>query len=105
MALGTDSTMSGSATLLDELQFAQTTGLAAKKELLKMVTSIPASIFKMTNGSVFLEEGSAADLILVKDTGKPPEQILRNLKPGDIELVMVNGLPRLASEYLAGLLD
>lgn len=105
VALGTDSTMSGSATLLDELQFAQTTGLAAKKELLKMVTSIPASIFKMTNGSGFLKEGSPADLIVVKDIGKPPEEILLNLKPGDIELVLVNGQPRLASESLAGFMD
>lgn len=105
VALGTDSTMSGSATLLDELQFAQTTGFAAKKELLKMATSIPASIFKMTNGLGFLKEGSPADLIVVKDTGKPPEEILLNLKPGDIELVMVNGEPRLASESFAGFLD
>jgi len=101
VALGSDSTLSGSPTLLDELRAAHSTGMASPAELLEMVTTNPAFIFHLPAGSGTLEEGAPADLLLLPDTGKTVPDTLLNATPKDVPLVLVDGEPRLADKAVA----
>jgi cytosine/adenosine deaminase-related metal-dependent hydrolase len=98
MAIGTDSTLSGSPTLLEELRVAKSTGMAMPEELLEMVTTSAASIFHLPDGAGTLEEGAPADLFLLPDSGKSAVEALLNATPAEVALVTVDGEPRLANE-------
>jgi cytosine/adenosine deaminase-related metal-dependent hydrolase len=95
IALGTDSTLSGSPTLLDELRAANNTGMASPPELLEMVTSNAASIFDLRIGTGTLEEGAPADVFLLPDIGKTVPITLLDATSKDVTLVLVDGEPRL----------
>jgi cytosine/adenosine deaminase-related metal-dependent hydrolase len=101
IGLGTDSTLSGSAHLLDELRVAAGTGLASPEELLNMVTTRAAAILQLGDGRGTLAEGAPADLVLLRDRGGPPAEVLLDSTPADVALVTVGGRPRLASPALA----
>lgn len=106
LALGTDSTLSGAATLLDELRAARDSGLAKPAELLEMVTTGAASIFGLKDGRGTLRESAPADLLLLPDTAAaPPHETLLQAAPADVTGVFVGGKPRLADCYLAESLD
>lgn len=104
VALGTDSTLSGSAHLLDELRCAATTGLAAPRQLVAMVTTAAARIFRLHDGRGTLEPGAPADLVLLRDRGADAADTLLASRPADVELVVVAGRPRLASPRMAAAL-
>jgi cytosine/adenosine deaminase-related metal-dependent hydrolase len=101
LALGTDSTLSGSTTLLDELRAAQATGLATPAELLEMVTTQAASMFALGDGRGTLRAGAPADVILVPDRGGPAAASLLAAAPADLTLVLTDGMPRRASGQVA----
>ena len=101
VAVGTDSTLSGSPTLLKELRVAHSTGMATATELLEMVTSNPQSIFKLKIGSGTLDEGASADMLVLTDYGKMPTETLLNTTLSDVAMVMVDGEVRLANSSLA----
>lgn len=103
VALGTDSTLSGSPTLWDELRVARSTGLASPTELLGMVTVRAAAIFALA--PPVLEAGSRADLILLPETGRPAAESLLAATPQELMLVLVDGLARLADPALASQLE
>lgn len=105
VALGSDSTLSGSPTLLDELRVAHSTGMASPAELLEIVTTNPATIFYLRAGSGTLKEGAPADVFLLPDTGKTAPDTLLNATPGDVSLVLVDGEPRLLDKALTEKLD
>ncbi|GHN00396.1 hypothetical protein WSM22_18850 [Cytophagales bacterium WSM2-2] len=52
VVLGTDSLMTGPATLLDEMRVARETGMASTREIYDMVTSVPAKIFHMATPEI-----------------------------------------------------
>ncbi|MEX0746750.1 MAG: amidohydrolase family protein, partial [Rhodothermales bacterium] len=62
VALGTDSTLSGSATLLDEIRFVRKHGEIDDEELFGMVTTDAARIFRLRDGRGTLREGGLADI-------------------------------------------
>lgn len=101
LALGTDSTLTGSPTLLDEARAAAETGLASGDEILGMVTAGAARIFGLGGGRGRIEEGAAADLTVVPDAAGGAAQALLAARPADLALVTVAGRPRLARPEVA----
>lgn len=100
VGLGTDSTISGQLTLLDELRAAAQTGLAAPDDLLRMVTTTAAGIFALDDGRGRLVEGGAGDLVVLRARGSTAATSLLAATLDDIELVVVAGQPRFASAEL-----
>ncbi len=99
IALGSDSTLTGSPTLLSEMQFAFQAGLASPEEIFNLVTVTPAKIFNLPAPRVTL--GSAADLFILP-TGHENyfENLVHSTSP-QIELVIVQGEPRFGGESVA----
>ncbi len=99
LALGTDSTLTGSPTLLDEARVAAATGLASAEEVLDMVTAGAAAIFGLAGGRI--AAGRPADLALVPARGAGAAGDLLAARPADLGLVAVGGRPRLARPRVA----
>lgn len=93
VALGSDSTLTGSPTLLHEMQLASKTNYAAVNEIYEMVTRIPAQIFNLSNPQIV--PGQPADLFITPVKHEDYFENLINIQPADISLVLVNGIPRL----------
>ena len=89
ITLGTDSTMTGSATLLDEMKIAFETGLATDNEIYYMVTDIARNIFGLPDQSVSITH--PADLFIASIKHKNYFENLIHLTPSDINLVLING--------------
>lgn len=106
LALGTDSTLSGSPTLLDELKVARATGMADPDELLNMVTAGAAAALGIPHkGAGLLQEQVPADLVLLPDTATSPGETLLSSTPDQVMLVLVNGEIRMADCSLIEKLD
>ena len=99
VALGSDSTLTGLPTLLDEMQFASQTKLADADEIYDQVTLNPSLIFNLPTPSI--EVNKPADLFIIPITNKDYVQNLINTHPSSIELVLVQGVPRLCDESIA----
>ena len=70
VALGTDSTVTGSPTLFDELRVAASTRLVEPPALLEMVTTQAAKIFALGERRGTLRIGAPADVLLLPDDGQ-----------------------------------
>jgi cytosine/adenosine deaminase-related metal-dependent hydrolase len=104
VALGTDSTLTGSPTLLDEMRAGLDTGLASADEIVAMVTAGAARIFGLDDrGRV--AEGLAADLVVLPDSGGRPADALLAATPADLTLVVVGGDVRSAAAEPAEILE
>lgn len=101
IALGTDSTLTGSPTLLDEARAAHATGLASAAEILEMVTAGAARIFGARPPRI--RPGAAADLVVLPERGGAAASLLA-ARPRDLALVTIAGRPRLARPELAAAL-
>ena len=93
VSLGTDSTLTGSPTLLDELEAAGKTKSVSSREIFEMVTLLPARIFNLP--SPLIAVGQPADLFVTPIKKDDYFENLLKIKPANISLVMSNGLPRL----------
>ncbi len=100
VALGTDSTLSGGLTLLDELRRAAETGEASPDELLAMVTHQATIAFDLRDGRGALEPGGRADLVVVPNRGSAATSLLA-ARSRDLALVLVGGRARLARPDIA----
>jgi len=99
VSLGTDSSMSGSLNLLEEMKFASS--LYKKlygerlddKTLVNMVTINPAKAFRL-KGLGRIEEGYLADLLIINE-GNPdrPYESLVKATIDNVEMVLSNGIP------------
>lgn len=98
VALGTDSTLSGSPTLLHEIRHAHRRGLATAEELLGMVTVDAARILRLSDGRGSLRSGGRADITIFPDRSSMPAEALLHHDPS---LVLVQGRVRLAQEDMA----
>jgi cytosine/adenosine deaminase-related metal-dependent hydrolase len=101
VALGTDSALSGKGDLLDELRVAQRVSGISSSRLYRMVTQDAARILRLENGEGTIVEGGVADLLVVRNNGKNPAEMLRRLRTGGMELVVVGGRIKLVSPRLA----
>ncbi|MCS6984105.1 MAG: amidohydrolase family protein [Leptospiraceae bacterium] len=103
VVLGTDSPMSGSINLFEELRvaqayFAQAYGQKlSEKTLLQMVTTQAARAMCLHElGEI--AENKWADIVLIDGDPKDPYQAFANMDYEHIRLVVLNGRPKYASE-------
>jgi cytosine/adenosine deaminase-related metal-dependent hydrolase len=93
IALGTDSTMTGSATLLEEMRVALRTDKASERDIVGMVTTKPATMFGLPNPE--LTAGCPADLFITRRNNPDYFKNLLATEPRDVDLVVVEGNPRM----------
>ncbi len=104
IALGTDSTLTGSPTLLDEMRVALATGQASSEEILEMVTGAADRIFDLGTvglGARPLAEGVVADLLVIADGGASAAASILAAQPADLVMVAVDGRVGLAWPAIA----
>ncbi|MBS0419216.1 MAG: amidohydrolase family protein [Proteobacteria bacterium] len=92
VALGTDSRLSGSRDLLEELRVARQCSGLSEILLESLVTSAGARLLRLADRGA-LEAGLLADLLVV-----PGDRPLSQLARTDVRLVVLDGIPRFADE-------
>jgi 5-methylthioadenosine/S-adenosylhomocysteine deaminase len=99
LALGTDSTHTGSVNLLEEMRFARSTyrrlygeELPARR-IVQMVTINPARALWMLDRIGSIEQGKKADLLLLRPRRSDPYEALLEAQTEDIELLLLEGTP------------
>ncbi len=99
VALGTDSSVTGSAHLLEELRYARKTHLEKygldlpPRDLVAMVTSAPASLLMAETRLGALKPLFEADVLLVEGGASDPYERLLQAEPGGVDLLLVGGVP------------
>jgi 5-methylthioadenosine/S-adenosylhomocysteine deaminase len=99
VALGTDSTATGSVNILEEMRFARDTYRAMYSEdlpaktIVNMVTVNPARAFRMQKETGSLVEGRLADILVVRQRQEDPWESLVSARVEDIELLVQEGTP------------
>ena len=102
VALGTDSRLTGSRDLLEELRVAHEASKVQPARLLSMVTSGAAAMIRQPQlGRIAV--GAPADLLIVPRVKANPAETLLATARRDIELVTVGGRPMFAHRALAGI--
>jgi cytosine/adenosine deaminase-related metal-dependent hydrolase len=95
MALGTDSRLTGSRDLLEELKLAARLSRLPARRLLSLVLGEAVSVLRMDSvGRISL--GFHADLVMVRCTEENPYQVLMEAHRADLQMVMVAGQPCIA---------
>jgi cytosine/adenosine deaminase-related metal-dependent hydrolase len=98
IALGSDSPISASGDLLDELQAAHTLFDMPAELLYQMVTRRAAQLLRLSAHQGTISAGGVADILIVRDTGRSPCEALASLQRGDLAAVMHKGEFTVASE-------
>lgn len=104
VAIGTDSTHTGSINLLAEMQFARAAYRRLYGEdlpaqtLFQMVTANPAKAFRIYDKTGTLEAGKRADVLILKARHDDPYENLAQAKMDDIEFLSIDGRPVYADE-------
>jgi cytosine/adenosine deaminase-related metal-dependent hydrolase/ubiquinone/menaquinone biosynthesis C-methylase UbiE len=100
VTLGSDSPLTADGDLLDEIRFVRTQiGLDAGT-IYDMVTNHAADILRLRRGEGQLKPGSVADVLVVRDCGLSPAEMLAQLNMAQIELVMLAGRVELVGPTL-----
>ena len=105
IALGSDSPISATGDLLDELQGARNLLDIPAELLYSMVTTRASQLLRLSAGEGELAVGGVADLLMVRDRGLSPCESLATLERADLSGVMHRGCFALASEELCERLD
>jgi cytosine/adenosine deaminase-related metal-dependent hydrolase len=98
IALGSDSPISASGDLLDELQVAHQQFDIPADLLYAMVTRRAAQLLRLTEREGSISAGGVADLLIVRDNNCSPCETLATLKRDDLAAVMHKGEFTVASE-------
>ena len=99
LALGSDSRLTGSRDLLDELRVAAANSDLSSRELLRLVTEDASRVLRLPECGG-LNEGQNADCVIVRDDGDPFDALLRTTR-SSIRAVVRNGMPVVADpDYL-----
>jgi 5-methylthioadenosine/S-adenosylhomocysteine deaminase len=108
VALGTDSTHTGSVNLLEEMKFARKVyrdiygeDLPAKT-LFDMVTANAAKALALSGKAGVIEPGAWADIAIFRTKADDPYESLLLAECGDLELLTVGGLPVYGDEAKYG---
>ncbi|QNK01294.1 amidohydrolase family protein [Dyella telluris] len=104
LALGTDSRLSGSRDLLDELRRVAQGDELPPQQWLGLVTRDAARLLRLP-WSGHLETGAAADLVIVEDRGGDPQRSLIGIARHELRAVVRDGLPRMADPDFADWFD
>ncbi|MBB6146598.1 cytosine/adenosine deaminase-related metal-dependent hydrolase [Silvibacterium bohemicum] len=100
-ALATDSPLTSTRDLLDEVRFVHREMDAPAPLLYELVTTKAARLLRLNSGQGELKPGGHADLIATKDMSGDPSETLAGISWRDIELVMQAGKVMLASAEIA----
>ncbi|MBI4428023.1 MAG: amidohydrolase family protein [Ignavibacteriales bacterium] len=100
VAIGTDSTLTGSVTLFDELRLAKTESRLSPQQLFKLVTDAPRNIFNLPFHAGRIIGRGVADLFLISANGKDPYESLLQAEPSDIALLFQKGQVRIFESQL-----
>jgi cytosine/adenosine deaminase-related metal-dependent hydrolase len=101
LVLGSDSPLTATGDLLDELRLAHEMGLASADLLYEMVTTRAASAIRLKNGEGRIHFQAPADIIVLRDEGRTPSETLVSASYENIECVICNGAIRLLSPAFA----
>jgi cytosine/adenosine deaminase-related metal-dependent hydrolase/ubiquinone/menaquinone biosynthesis C-methylase UbiE len=100
LALGSDSPLTATGDLLDEIRFAaQVVGLPVE-ELYSLVTTRAADVLRLNSGEGTLRIGARSDFFAIQDTGESPAHRLASLNYRDVEFVVIGGQVQLTSARL-----
>jgi cytosine/adenosine deaminase-related metal-dependent hydrolase len=109
LTIGTDSSASGSANILEEMrnlrkfyQVMYGEDLSPKR-IFEMVTVNAAKAFRMQDRIGFLEEGKLGDILVVKAKKDDPYENLIDASMKDIELLAIAGKPIYGQQRFLGL--
>lgn len=94
LALGTDSRLSGSRDLLEEMKFALSTGLSPAHDIFRMVTSDAASLLHVPSAGA-LSPGALADLVVFPHSKSDPYESVVATDRASLRLVMTDGCARI----------
>jgi hypothetical protein len=100
IALGSDSRLSGSRDLLDELRLAAAVSSLAPRTLARMVTTEAARLLRCGTAGR-LAPGLPADLLILPPLADDPFAALLAATRSDLLAVVVNGRPLVAAPHLA----
>jgi cytosine/adenosine deaminase-related metal-dependent hydrolase len=100
VCLGTDSRVTGSRDLLDEMRAAAALAPVSASELLRMVTTAPSRIFRLP-GAGRLMVGAPADLLIIPPLRSGPADSLLAATRRDVALVAIGGRPLVGSPELS----
>jgi cytosine/adenosine deaminase-related metal-dependent hydrolase len=99
VCLGTDSRLTGSRDLLDEMRVAAMTGATAA-DLLPMVTTTPADVLRLPAAGR-IRVGSPADIIVVPVNGDDPATSLLRCARSELKLVVRGGRPLIGAPHFS----
>ena len=99
LSLGTDSRLTGSRDLLDELRIAAAHSDLLPAELLRLVTSNASAVLRLPE-SGGLHEDQHADCLIIRDGGNPYEALLHATR-SSIRAVIRGGMPVIADPDFA----
>jgi cytosine/adenosine deaminase-related metal-dependent hydrolase len=100
IALGSDSPLTATGDLLDEIRFAMRYSGISALAAYRMVTTAPAAILRLGDAEGSIQESGFADLIAVRDTGQDPADRLETLSMNDVKFVMIGGRVQLAADEM-----
>ena len=91
VALGTDSTLTGSCTMFEEMRAAAELSTCSPQDVFQMVTEIPRAIFKLPSWTGQIVEGGRADLFIIPSNETDPYRAVLDADPGTVMLMMKRG--------------
>jgi len=106
IALAPDWALTGSSNVLDELKVAsswnreQLDGRLTDRQLIDMVTSVPARIVGVDDEVGAISPGLRADLVVIKGRPSEPYRAIVEAGPEDVLLVTIQGVPLYGSRSL-----
>lgn len=100
ICVGSDSPLTATGDLLDEIRFTMTYCNVTPDLAYHMLTEAPAAILHLQEGVGAIRPSGPADLIAMRDTGHDAAERLHALSLADVEFVMVRGRVQLASSAI-----
>jgi imidazolonepropionase-like amidohydrolase len=102
LCLGSDSRVTGSPDLLDEIRAALAADAVTPAEILRMVTTAPSRVLKLPEAGE-LAVGKPADLLVVPATHGTAAEALASTRRANVSLVVIGGRPMVAVPRFCGL--
>ena len=100
VCVGSDSPLTATGDLLDEIRFAITYCNVAPDLAYHMLTDAPAVVLRLRDGEGAIRVSGPADLVAIRDTGHDAADRLPTLSLTDVEFVMIQGRIQLASSAI-----
>jgi len=104
VCVGSDSRVTGSRDLLDELNAAAGAAPVTAPELLRMVTTVPSQVLNLVNAGAIVP-GASADLVVLPPSGCDPAESLIGATRRNVSFVSVKGRPLVAARPFSRVFD